>query len=128
MVTRRADRTNKLGFKHEKQRLDDELERLKQKIGLGVEVGLLWRPGDVKCKDGKKLLEEVLGNKIIIYARKPADARQLLAHGFVEWLLNEHTRPYRQLINKLITLFEEQQYQKKEKTVEALAELLTSSV
>jgi len=48
----------------------------------------------------------------------------LMRHGFVEWILNQHTKPYKQLVNKLITLFEEQQYQRKEQIVETLVDLL----
>ena len=127
--TRQSGSNVRLRGKHEVEaRLEAELERFKQKIGMGSEVNLCWLPGDVKYKDGKKLLEEVLGDTIVIYAKNPADAKQLLSHGFVEWILNQHTKPYRQLINKLIALFEEQQYERKEKTVETLAKLLSCNL
>jgi len=127
--TRQSGSNVRLRGKHEVEaRLEAELERFKQKIGMGSEVNLSWLPDDVKYKGGKKLLEEVLGDTIIIYAENPADAKQLLAHAFVEWILNQHTKPYRQLINKLIALFEEQQYERKEKTVETLAKLLSGNL
>jgi len=104
--------------------LKDELEKLAQKVGIGFEVSVIWLPRTVKYKNGKQLAEEVVGDTILIYTKDSEDAIELVRHGFVEWLLNRHTGPYRQLVNKLIALFEEQQYERKEKTVEALVELL----
>lgn len=54
------------------------------------------------------------------------EATYLLAHGFSEWLLNRHTRNYRLLISKLIELFEEIQYEEKEKVIDAITKLLVS--
>ena len=45
----------------------------------------------------------------------------LISHGFAEWLLNKHTERCRLLINKLIELFEQIQYEEKEKIVDAIA-------
>jgi len=106
-------------------RLDGELERLQKGCGVGFEVNVRWLPGTVKYMDGKQLLEEVSGDTIIIYAEEPAEAIHLLAHGFAEWLLNKHTKRYRLLINKLIEVFEQIQYEEKEKLVEAIAALLS---
>jgi hypothetical protein len=39
-------------------------------------------------------------------------------------LLNQHSRPYRQFLNKLIELFEELHYERKEKLIEAISKLL----
>lgn len=101
-----------------------ELEKLKNKVGIGFEVNVKWLPGAIKSKDGKQLLEEVSGDTILIYAEDPDEALNLLAHGFAEWLLNQHTRKYRLLINKLIELFEEIQYQDKEKIIEVITKLM----
>ncbi len=107
-----------------------ELERflgeLKRRLELGHEVKVKWMPGILKHKNGKQLLEEVSGNTIIIYAEDLEEAKTLLAHGFAEWLLNQHTRKYRMLINKLIELFKQIQYEEKEKIVDALSKLMTS--
>lgn len=104
--------------------LEAELERLKLEVGMGFEVNVKWLPGTAKYKNGKQLLEEVVGNTIFVYVEDLAEAAHLLAHGFLEWLLNQHTRKYRLLINKLIELFEEIQYEEKEKIVDALTKLL----
>ena len=104
--------------------LEAELERLKRRIGVGFEVKVKWLPGAMKFRDGKPLLEEAVGDTILIYAENPAEAMHLLHHGFAEWLLNQHTKRYRMLINKLIELFEEIQYWEKEKIVQALERLM----
>jgi len=101
-----------------------ELDRLKLKIGMGFEVNVKWLPGTVKYKNGKQLLEEVVGNTILIYVEDLAEATYLLAHGFSEWLLNKHTKNYRLMINKLIELFEDIQYQEKETIADAITKLL----
>ncbi|MGB9672493.1 MAG: hypothetical protein ACPLZY_05040 [Candidatus Norongarragalinales archaeon] len=105
-------------------RLRQELERLKRLLGVGNEVEVKWLPHTLKLKDGKQLLEEVVGNTIIIYAEKQDEAVKLLHHGFAEWLLNQHTKRYRLLINKLIELFEQIQYEEKEKIADAITNLL----
>ena len=105
--------------------LEVELERLKRRVGMGFEVNVRWVSGAVKHHNGKQLAEEVVGDTILIYTKNPQKAIELVRHGFAEWILNQHTKPYRQLINKLITLFEEQQYERKEKTVQALTKLMT---
>ena len=90
------------------------------------EVEVKRIPGTVKFKDGKQL-EEVQGNTIYIYAEDTGHADELLVHGFAEWLLNQHTKRYRLLINKLIQLFEEIQYEGREKLIGAVTKLLTES-
>jgi hypothetical protein len=107
-------------------KLRGELERLKQRVGMGYEVEVLWLPGTVKHRAGRQLLEEVEGNTIIIYVEDPEEARRLVIHGFFEWILNQYSKPYRQLINSLIELFETQQYERKEKIIDALAKLVES--
>ena len=104
--------------------LEAELERLKRRIGMGFEVKVKWLPDTTKFKNGRQLLEEVAGDRILIYAEDPAEAMQLLHHGFAEWLLNQHTKRYRLFINKLIEVFEQIQYEEKEKIIEAIARLM----
>ena len=104
--------------------LEAELERLKRRVGMGFEVSVRWLPGTVKYHNGKQLAEEVIGDTILIYTENPQKAIELVRHGFAEWILNQYTKPYRQLINSFISLFEQQQYEKKEKTVETLARLM----
>ena len=109
------------------QILEAELERLKLKAGMGFEVKLEWSPGIVKHKSGKQLLEEVLGDTIFIYVEDLVEALMLLNHGFLEWLLNQNTKGYRLLINKLIEVFEEIQYKHKEIIIEAISRLINDT-
>lgn len=104
--------------------LQDEVRLLQRRMGIGYEVRVKWLPGLATYRDGAKLAEEVKGDTILIYAEELAEAVDLVHHGFAEWMLNRHARPYRELVNKLITLFEDQQYQNKEKIVEALTKLM----
>jgi hypothetical protein len=104
--------------------LEEELERLKRRVRLGQEVNVKWLPGTVRYRNGKQLLEEVSGNTILIYTEDPAEARRLLKHGLAEWLLNQHTKRYKLLINKLIELFEQIQYEEKERIIKTIAKLI----
>ena len=101
-----------------------ELRRLQRLMGIGHELKVTWLPGKVEYRYGKQLAEEVRGNMIFVYAESGDEAVELVRHGFLEWLLNQHTRPYRELINLLIMLFEEQQYRGKEKVIESLLNAL----
>jgi hypothetical protein len=105
--------------------LMEKLEEMKKRIGFGYEVKVEWQPGKAKFRDGKPLEEEVIGNTIIIYSEDQSKAEKLLAHGFAEWLLNQNTKRYRLLINKLIELFEQIQYEEKEKIVDAVSKLIS---
>ena len=106
------------------KRLNDELERLKQELGIGHEVRVEWSSGVARYHNGRRLLEEVKGNTIFIYSKNHDEVLDLLRHGFAEWLLNQHARPYLQLINNLITIFEQLQYERKERIIEALTKLM----
>lgn len=109
-----------------KQQLDCELKLLQNKTGIGYEVTVEWQP-DVTGygAGGRKLAEIVRGNEIFIFSRNLDEAVRLVRHGFLEWILNQHTKPYRQFINTLISLFEELQYERKEKIIDVLTKLLS---
>jgi hypothetical protein len=107
-------------------KLADELDRLKRMVSMGYEVEVKWLPGTPMHRHGRRLAEEVKGDTILIYAEDEEEALELVRHGFAEWLLNQHTRKYRMLINKMIELFEEIQYQEKEKLIEAITKLITN--
>jgi hypothetical protein len=104
--------------------LEKQLRNLQRRTGIGYELEVKWLPGQPEYHGERKVAEEVMGNTIMIYTENPRKAMELLRHGFLEWLMNRHTKPYRQLINKLITLFEDLQYENKEKTIEILERLL----
>jgi hypothetical protein len=101
------------------QRLETELDRLKSKFQMGQELRLQWTPNDGP-KSG-----EVVGTAIRIYETDPTKALDTLRHEFIEYLLTRDlVAPYKRLINKLISLFEEEMYDRKEKLVQKLQELV----
>ncbi|MEM2751418.1 MAG: hypothetical protein QXH53_07125 [Nitrososphaerales archaeon] len=106
------------------EKLERELERIKSKVPIGSQVTLKWMPAVIKCENGKRLEEEVIEDIILIYVKDINRAFELVAHAFIEWLLNQHSKPYRVMINKLIELFEEMQYEQKERIADASAKLL----
>jgi hypothetical protein len=111
-------------FRATEKLLADELLRIQNLTQTGCELKVELLPKVKKRRDGRQLLEEVKGNTILIYGHSLQKGVELVRHGFIEWLLNQNTQQYRLLINKLITLFEEQQYERKERIVEALTRLL----
>lgn len=98
--------------------LRQELARLKQKFQMGQELSLEWTPNDGP-KSG-----EVTGTTIRIYESDSTKALETLRHEFIEYLLTRDlVAPYKRLINKLISLLEEEMYDRKEKLVQRLQEL-----
>jgi hypothetical protein len=67
---------------------------------------------------------EATGGTIRIYEEDEATALETLRHEFIEYLLTRDlVTPYKALINKLISLFEEEMYDRKEKLIQRLQEL-----
>jgi hypothetical protein len=100
------------------RRLETELDHLKHRFQMGQELELQWIPND-GSKSG-----EVVGTAICIYETDPTKALDTLRHEFIEYLLMQDlVAPYKRLINKLISLFEEEMYDRKEKLIERLQEL-----
>ena len=106
------------------QLLNMELQCLQKHTRQGYEVKVEWLPGVSRLHKGRKLAEEVSGNTIFIYAEDAEEGVELIRHGFFEWLLNRHAKPYRRFINCLIEMFEEGQYAEKERVIESLLRLL----
>ena len=96
-----------------KQLLDQELLDLKSKFQMAQELKINWLLDANNKKSG-----EVLGNTIYIYETDEEKALDTLRHEFLEYILTyELVAPYKRLVNKLITLFEEEMYLKKEKLI-----------
>ena len=105
--------------------LSKELERLKEKAGLGFELEVYRLPGFKKySKEGKELKGEVQGNKIFLYDEDFEEAKETLLHEFIEYLVGQAIDPYRRLVNALVSLFEDQAYSQREKIIKALAKIL----
>jgi len=100
-------------------RLAEELERLKRKLGLGNELAVNWLPG-------RKLdiCGEVKGNCIYVYDEDERKALDTLKHEFLDYLISKTIEPYEKIANKLIGLVNEEAYHRKEKLVEVLSKLV----
>lgn len=100
-------------------RLETELSHLKSKFQMGQELELQWTPNDGP-KSG-----EVVGTAIRIYETDPTKALNTLRHEFIEYLLTRDlVAPYKRMINKLISLFDEEMYDRKEKLVNRFQDLI----
>jgi len=100
-------------------KLKEELERLKRKTGFGQELGVVWVPSATS-----KLAGEVKGETIFIYEEVEAKAIETLKHEFLDYAMSKVIEPYREVTNKLILLFNEEAYRRKERLIEKLARLL----
>jgi uncharacterized protein Smg (DUF494 family) len=112
-------RASKNSYDDALRRLETELDHLKQKFQMGQELKLQWMPNNGP-RSG-----EVTRGSIRIYEEDEAIALDTLRHEFIEYLLTQDlVAPYKRLINKLISLFEEEMYDRKEKLVQKLQELV----
>lgn len=108
-----------------KDSLESELERLKRTLNLGHELKVKWLPGHVKHFDSRRLIGEVLGETIFVYAESEAEALRTVKHEFIEHVLaNSFTEPYRRMINTLIEAFEKEARRHKERVVERLTDVI----
>lgn len=81
---------------------------------------LKWLPNGNSKKSG-----EVLGRTIYIYEEDEIKAIDTLKHEFIEYILtHELVAPYKKLVNKFISLFEEEMYERKEKLIEKLLKVI----
>jgi hypothetical protein len=98
---------------------------LKSLLNLGYELKVKWLPGHIKYSGDKPLSGEVIGRTIFIYDKDEPDALSTLKHEFLEYVLtNELVKPYKMMINRLISQFEEDNNARKEKLVEKLCAVL----
>ncbi len=101
------------------RRLEAELSQLKRRFQMGHELKLQWTPNN-GSRSG-----EITGGVIHIYEADQTAALDTLQHEFIEYvLMNELVAPYKRLINKLISAFEEEMYDRKERLVEKFQELI----
>jgi len=84
------------------------------------ELKIEWLPNGDSKKSG-----EVIGRTIYIYEEDEAKALDTLRHEFLDYTISsELEAPYKRLINKLIAVFEEEMYGRKERLIEKLLEVV----
>lgn len=98
------------------KRLEEELERLTRILKLGYELKVLWIPNG-----NSKLSGEVRGDCIYIYEENEDEAKETLKHEFLDYAISKVIEPNKKLVNKLISLVNEEAYRKKEMMVERLS-------
>jgi len=103
--------------------LASELERLKGLLNLGHELEVKWIPSQ-KYSHGRQISGEVLNGTIFVYEEDKAKAIATMYHEYLDYLTSELIIPYQELINLLISLFEDQAYRRKEKLVERLCNII----
>jgi len=110
----------KVGNVDVKAQLQKEFNRLKDMLGVGHELELVWIP-----KAFKGLSGEVKNGKLYIYEEGLDKASHALRHELVDYLITSRiVEPLVGLINALIKSREVEIYRAKEDIVEKLAKLL----
>ena len=96
-----------------------ELEKIQQKLGLGLDLRVVWMPDfDVS------LSGEVKGKDIFIYEKQEDRALNTLRHEVLDYYISQAIEPYKEVTNKLIKMINEDAYKRKEKVVEALTRIM----
>jgi len=103
--------------------LEDDLEELKRLFRAGYELGVVWIP-----KSSSNLSGEVRSKTILIYEKNLDEARETLLHEFLDYLLADILKPYRNLLNLFIKTINEEVYRKKETFIESLLKLIKPDV
>jgi hypothetical protein len=99
--------------------LEIEFVNLKKRFQSAQELKLEWIPNN-GTKSG-----EVIGRTICIYEEDEGKALDTLRHEFLDYIVStEFEAPYKRLINKLISVFEEDMYERKERLIEKLLEVV----
>jgi hypothetical protein len=106
-------------------KLDSELKKLKSIFNSGYDLEVMWCPNHVSHIKGRRLAGEVVNKVIRIYEEREPEAVETLWHEFVEFVLvNEFSVPYKRIVNSLITLLEDEAYQRREMVVKKLCAIL----
>ena len=99
--------------------LEERLERLKRKLGMGYELKVVWSPRN------SILSGEVKDSNIIyVYEKDVGKALETLTHEFIDYAISRIIEPYKEIANTLIIFINEKAYKDKEKLVEALSKLI----
>jgi len=103
--------------------LEQELKVLKQEFSLNCELNVVLAP-----RDDSNLLGEVKGKTIYIYTSDQKEAVETLRHEFLDYMISRVAEPYKEMVNKLVSLINEQAYQTKEIIVDSILRLIFDRV
>jgi len=100
--------------------LEKELLRLTMKLGLNLDLGVVWMPDKTASLSG-----EVKDGSIYIYEADEEKAVQTLKHELVDYLITSRiVKPLVNLLNILIKAREAEIYKEKEKIVEIFSKII----
>jgi len=102
--------------------MEREFERLKRILNVGHELKLNWIPDSNSTKSG-----EVKNSHIFIYETDEGHALETLKHEFIDYAISKVIEPYKEVSNRLIALINDIAYQRKERLVEMVAQLLPTA-
>ena len=83
--------------------LEEELERLKQKLRMGYELKVVWLPNN-----SSNLFGEIKVETIYVYEEDFDKALETLRHEFLDYATSQVIEPYKQVANSLILLINEE--------------------
>ena len=104
------------------RKLNAEFNRINSIMGLDLNLKIIWTP-----RNDKEQLGEVRGSSIIIYEADEEETIKILRHEVIDYIVCEAIKPYQDMTNILIKKINEDAYQKKEKMVNAITQLLEKS-
>ena len=105
---------------HLQGRLEEELKRLSAKLGLNLDLKVVWMPDKTASLSG-----EVKDGSIYIYDVEEEKAIQTLKHEMIDYLITSKiVKPLVGLLNILIKAREAEIYKEKEKIVEIFSKII----
>ena len=99
--------------------LEEELAKLQGKLGLGLDLRVVWVPNVEENLSG-----EVKNGNIFIYESDEGKALKTLGHELIDFCVSQAIEPYKEVSNRLIRMINEDAYKRKENIVEALSRLI----
>ncbi|MEM3697941.1 MAG: hypothetical protein QXQ94_10700 [Candidatus Bathyarchaeia archaeon] len=119
--TKRNHNLTSASHKHAvEERLEAELQRLKEVLGLNSSLKVVWIPDKKASLSG-----EVKDGSIYIYEADEGKAIQTLKHELVDYLITSRiVKPLVNLLNILIKAREAEIYKEKEKIVEIFSKII----
>lgn len=107
--------------KIEQHKLNQELEKLKQRYGISQNLTVRYLPGKYRIgQKGTTISGEVLGDTILVYDIDPDEAMNTLHHEFIEYLIRPIIIEYVKVINQLNGIISQQLYEKREEVIDKL--------
>jgi hypothetical protein len=101
-------------------RLEHEFQRLTAKLGLNIDLKVVWMPNKTGSLSG-----EVKDGSVYIYEAEEEKAIQTLKHELIDYLITSRiVKPLVNLLNILIKAREAEIYKEKEKLVEIFSKII----